>query len=73
MYDWYTANFSEEEKKTGVDGVQFPIIIDADDINEPAMVEKYAKAVGMDDGLLRWTWPAATPQEIAQDPKVRDF
>ncbi|KAF2258811.1 hypothetical protein CC78DRAFT_586680 [Lojkania enalia] len=41
------------EKRTAVDSLQFPIVLDAGDINSPELIKEYVKAVGMDDGLLR--------------------
>jgi hypothetical protein len=73
VYEWYCTHLSDAEKQTALKGVQFPIIIDADDINSPELVQEYAKAVGMDNTLLRRTWTTATPQELAEQPKTAAY
>ncbi|KAF2732302.1 hypothetical protein EJ04DRAFT_441266 [Polyplosphaeria fusca] len=64
LYEWYSANLSEEQKQTNREDLQSPIILDADDILEPALVRKYADAIGLDTSALRFEWEVATQGEL---------
>ncbi|KAF2258018.1 hypothetical protein CC78DRAFT_538111 [Lojkania enalia] len=70
LCQWYASNLSPQQKKTRAEGVEFPIILDSDDIEHPALIEKYAQAVGLDNSLLRWKWNAATPEEVEKNPAI---
>lgn len=74
LYTWYCEHLSVEEKKSAIEGVQYPIILDADDIQDRALVERYSEAIGLDKSLLAWTWSEATTEEMKkQGPVVARF
>jgi len=70
VYEWYDKHVSTEEKKSAVDGISFPLILDADDLSCRELVERYAAAVGLDAERLQWTWTIATPEEVAMNGKI---
>ncbi|KAF2690735.1 hypothetical protein K458DRAFT_412079 [Lentithecium fluviatile CBS 122367] len=70
MYEWYASRLSVQEKRSATNGIEFPIVLDSDDIEHPPLVEKYAQAIGLDKSLLRWKWPVVTPQEVEQNGMI---
>ena len=69
LLDWYSANLTEEEKRTSEEGISYPIVLDADDIqlnSAPKLVRKYARAVGLDPDVVKFGWNVASEQEMSQ-------
>lgn len=63
LYDWYTQHFPRHESSST--DVDWPIILDADDIMlEPEVVLKYAKIIGLDPGKLKFQWSAKSKEEL---------
>ena len=62
LYTFYSqaANF---DRKTHVDGVEYPIVLDAQDLGSEALVKKYARAVGLDADKIQFAWKAAGEEE----------
>lgn len=57
LYQWYRNNLPEDKRKTGVEGMEWPIILDADDVIEDREVLlKYCDITGLDKGKLIWEW-----------------
>jgi hypothetical protein len=42
-----------------VEGITYPIILDAVDLKDEALVRRYAEAVGLDSGKVRFAWEEA--------------
>lgn len=63
LFDWYVQNLSVTERRTPVDGVVWPVLIDADDITDKALIEKYCKVSGLDSSKVRWEWDAVDARE----------
>lgn len=55
------ANF---DRKTHVDGVEYPIVLDAQDLGNEALVKTYARAVGLDEDKVQFAWKAAGEEEL---------
>jgi hypothetical protein len=67
LFDWYCVNLTEAEKVSGVDGVTFPIVLDADDIQAPSapeLLDKYTRAVGLDPDVIAFEWDATSKQKL---------
>ncbi|KAF2661987.1 hypothetical protein K491DRAFT_583352, partial [Lophiostoma macrostomum CBS 122681] len=67
LFDWYRTNLTQAEKVSGADDVSFPIVLDADDIqapSAPALLEKYARAVGLDPDVIAFQWDATSGQKL---------
>ncbi|KAF2186148.1 hypothetical protein K469DRAFT_738544 [Zopfia rhizophila CBS 207.26] len=48
LYDWYATSLAPTEKSIRIEGVEWPIVLDADDIQNPSLVKKYATIAGLD-------------------------
>ncbi|KAJ4301097.1 hypothetical protein N0V90_003187 [Kalmusia sp. IMI 367209] len=65
LYKFYTQSASDIDRKSFVDGVEYPIVLDAQDLGDEALVKKYAKAVGLDDEKVQFAWEAAGEEEFS--------
>ncbi|KAG8628247.1 hypothetical protein KVT40_004120 [Elsinoe batatas] len=81
LYDWYRSQFPQYEVSSNGSGtnghsspVQWPIILDADDIlTSPSIVEKFAVATGLDASKLKFSWePERKPGEKFMGPKFQE-
>ncbi|OAG00279.1 uncharacterized protein CC84DRAFT_1199247 [Paraphaeosphaeria sporulosa] len=70
LYTFYIESAAEFDRRSFVDGVKYPIVLDAQDLGDEALVRKYAKAVGLDEEKVRFTWKAAEETELARLGKV---
>jgi hypothetical protein len=64
LYSFYTKSAIGFDRRSFVDGVEYPIVLDAQDLGDEALLKKYAKAVGLDGNKVRFTWKAADEQEL---------
>ena len=61
LYRFYTANDTfPPTRQTYSHDVTYPVIIDAEDLHNEALVRKYARAVGLDEEVVRFEWAAAS-------------
>lgn len=68
LYDWYTRHLSQSKSDSDGD-VNWPLVLDADDVmTDPNMLVRFCEIVGMDPTRLRFTWAAATEEQLAQLP-----
>ncbi|KAF2255288.1 hypothetical protein BU26DRAFT_515020 [Trematosphaeria pertusa] len=70
VYNFYIQH-PEFDRKTCVDGIQYPIVIDAGDLNNEPLIKKYAKAVGLDEDLVRFEWQPTPDEEIEKVPVLQ--
>lgn len=71
LYTFYTnANAADFDRRSYVDEVQYPIVLDAQDLGDEALVKKYARAVGLDEEKVRFAWKAAGEEEVSKLGKV---
>lgn len=56
----YAAN--PEGAWTGSESVKYPLVLDASDLADPALLSKYAQVVGLDPGKLLFSWDAQSTQ-----------
>ncbi|KAJ4344474.1 uncharacterized protein N0V89_012216 [Didymosphaeria variabile] len=66
MYKFYVQSTGEFDRRSLVEGVEYPIVLDAQDLGDEALVKKYAKAVGLHEDKVRFTWKA-TDKEVLSD------
>lgn len=65
LYKFYSEAAAEFDRKSLVDGVDYPIVIDAQDLGDEMLVKKYARAVGLDEEKARFAWKAASDEEVS--------
>jgi hypothetical protein len=72
LYDWYLQNLNEADKaytnevSSDSDKIEWPLVIDADDIiNEPEVIIRLCEIVGLDANQLQYAWAPATAEEVA--------
>ncbi|KAL5392997.1 hypothetical protein PMIN06_006380 [Paraphaeosphaeria minitans] len=70
LYTFYTKSVAESDRRSFVDGVEYPIVFDAQDLADEALVRKYAKSVGLDEDKVRFSWKAAEETELARLGKI---
>lgn len=70
LYTFYTKSAAKFNRQSFVGGVEYPIVLDAQDLGDEALVRKYAKAVGLEEDKVRFTWKAAEEKEIASLGKI---
>jgi hypothetical protein len=70
LYRFYTKSAVGSDRRSFVDGVEYPIVLDAQDLGDEALMKKYAKAVGLDEDKVRFTWKAADEQELSSLGKM---
>ncbi|OAL45672.1 hypothetical protein IQ07DRAFT_635502 [Pyrenochaeta sp. DS3sAY3a] len=58
LYNFLLSYPDAYPRASRVQDVTFPLIIDAADLGDPELVRKYAGAVGLDPGLVRYSWEA---------------
>jgi len=63
LYRLYTET-PDFNRATFVDGIKYPIILDASDLSNETMLKRYALAVGLDDDKVRFVWDAAGKEEV---------
>ncbi|KAF2810312.1 uncharacterized protein BDZ99DRAFT_570901 [Mytilinidion resinicola] len=62
LYDWYTH---QPEESGSNDDATWPVILDADDvIEDPDLVRKYSRMVGLDPSRLKFAWASASEDEL---------
>jgi hypothetical protein len=70
LFDWYTQH-NNQSASIADPNVNWPIIIDADDIMiEPEVVVRYSKIVGLDPARLIFSWDPATKEELEKISRV---
>lgn len=62
LYEFYAASPGYPRASRQAD-VMFPVVLDAADLSRPKVVKKYAAAVGLDSGLVRYEWDAVGEAE----------
>jgi hypothetical protein len=62
LYDFYHSLPSSIP--SGVPEIDYPIILDADDLPNQELMGRYATAVGLDPSFIRFSWPAAPKSEV---------
>ncbi|KAF2441297.1 hypothetical protein P171DRAFT_434964 [Karstenula rhodostoma CBS 690.94] len=70
LYTFYTKSAAKFDRQSFVDGVEYPIVLDAQDLGDEALVKKYAKAVGLDEDKVRFTWKPAEEKELGRLGKM---
>ena len=71
LYTFYkNASSSDFDRRSYVDGVQYPIVLDAQDLGDETLVKKYARAVGLDEEKVQFVWKAAGEEEVSKLGKV---
>jgi hypothetical protein len=56
-----------------VKGIAYPIILDAADLKNEALVRRYAEAVGMDSGKVRFAWEKAGKEGLGMtEARMKD-
>lgn len=63
LYEFYVHS-KKFDRTSGQPDVEFPIVIDADDILNPEIMRKYAKVVGLDPAVIRYEWEKASDEEM---------
>jgi hypothetical protein len=63
LYEFY-LNLQGYDRTTSSPDIQYPIILDADDLLDENLMRRYASAIHLDPDLVRYTWPAATSSEL---------
>ncbi len=64
LYDWYTQQLNPSHTDFDSD-VTWPVVLDADDImTESEVVLRYSKIVGLDPAKLKFSWAAASKEEL---------
>ena len=71
LYDWYSEYYREDEGSCSSsedgDGVECPVVLDADDIMaNPDQVARYSALLRMDPGKLSFSWLPATDREMSR-------
>ena len=63
LYKFYSeaTNF---DRRSFVEGVEYPIVLDAQDLADQAIVKKYAKATGLDEDKVQFAWKEAGNEEL---------
>ncbi|KAK2738857.1 hypothetical protein FQN57_006871 [Myotisia sp. PD_48] len=71
LFDWYNEHLDTSSKETNEPGINWPIVMDADDvIMEPEVLMRYSKALGFDSTKLKHEWKPVSAEDIAkQDEK----
>ena len=54
---------------SSVPEINYPIILDADDLPDQELMRRYASAVRLDPSLIRFSWPVAPKEEIEASGK----
>ncbi|KAL1591446.1 hypothetical protein SLS60_011945 [Paraconiothyrium brasiliense] len=65
MYKFYAQSTKQFDRKSLVDGVEYPIVLDAQDLGNEALVKKYVKAIGLHEDRVRFTWKAADKEDLS--------
>ena len=69
LYDWY-AEEGNLPSASGGRRTTWPIVLDADELLSSAdLVRVYAKAIGLDPNLLKFSWPATGYPDLNTMPK----
>lgn len=55
LYRFYVQN-EEFDRESCVEDVKYPIVLDAADLADEALVRKYARAVGLDERQVLFEW-----------------
>ena len=64
LFDWYAEQLRESTSNSTSD-INWPIILDADDIMlEPEVVIRYANIIGLDPTKLKFAWKPAGKEEL---------
>ncbi len=67
LYSWYIRYYAQDATLGAGGGIQWPIVLDADDvISNPKLVERYCVHLGMDPQKLLFSWRQATDDELSQ-------
>jgi hypothetical protein len=66
LYRLYTDQKEEASNRaTLVDGIEYPIVLDAADLGNERLVGTYTRAVGLDADMVRFQWDVAGVEERA--------
>ena len=69
LYEWYTQNQKSPSFLTECSDVIWPLVLDAADVmTKPEVVFRFCSIVKMNTSKLRFNWPAADSNELAQLP-----
>lgn len=70
LYNFYAKSTANFDHRSRVEGINYPIVLDAQDLGNEAIVKTYAKAVGLAEDKVRFTWTAAGADELHNLGKV---
>ncbi|KAF1971441.1 hypothetical protein BU23DRAFT_442966, partial [Bimuria novae-zelandiae CBS 107.79] len=70
LYKFYTQAAADFDRRSFVDGIEYPIVLDARDLGDERLVRKYAKAVGLNSDKVQFAWEAAREEELSSIGKM---
>ena len=69
LYTYYSS-LPISSRKASVQGTEYPIILDADDLPKQGLMKRYAQSVGLNDEVLRFEWDVASQEDVEKMGKT---